>query len=48
MGRFLDYLFLFWLPLTVLAKNDPAYRSWSNFRPKNVTGLTGLYTWVGS
>ncbi|KAH8690102.1 hypothetical protein BGW36DRAFT_390215 [Talaromyces proteolyticus] len=48
MRRFLDYLFLLWLPLTVFAKDDPDYRPWSNFRPKNVTGLTGLYAWVGS
>lgn len=48
MRHLLDFLFLLCLPLTVVAKDDPDYLPWENFRPQNVTGLTGLYAWVGS
>jgi hypothetical protein len=36
------------LPVPALAKDDPNYNLTQNFRPQNVTGLGGIYAWVGS
>ncbi|KAH8705946.1 hypothetical protein BGW36DRAFT_354333 [Talaromyces proteolyticus] len=33
---------------TVLASVDPTYDPSYNFRPQNVTGLVGIYDWIGS
>ena len=42
------FLFLLDFRVIVLAKDDPKYDPTENFRPDNVTGLSGLYAWVGS
>ena len=52
MQRFLETLavgvYLLGLPLSAFAKDDPNYNATQNFRPQNVTGLDGMYAWVGS
>jgi hypothetical protein len=48
LGFLFVYSNLLSLPVTVLAKDDLSYNATQNFRPRNVTGLNDMYTWVGS
>lgn len=36
------------LTLVGATHDDPDYNPLQNYRPNNVTGLTALYSWVGS
>lgn len=48
LGTLVVGSYLLGLLVPALAKDDSNYHLTQNFRPQNITGLGGIYAWVGS